>query len=158
MSTGVKYLIGAAVLIVGVLFCAAIFTTTNKGRSSTNKSMEAVDDLLGQYDDIEFSVYADTTASGSDIINLIKNLDSSDGVSIQVQNKSATVTYAINASGAVEGTAAGAGGAGGGATYSLAAISDKTQTAAYINSLATFEGSLVRDANGAITQVNFVQR
>ncbi len=157
MSTGVKYLIGAAVLIVGVLFCGAIFNTTYKGRSSTNKSMESVDDLLGQYDDIEFSVYADTTASGSDIINLIKNLDSSDGVSIQVQNKSATVTYAINASGAIEGTTAGAGG-GAGATYNLAAISDKSQTAAYINSLATFEGSLVRDANGAITQVNFVQR
>lgn len=153
-NNALKFLLAAGSCIVVILLLAFGFGIMNKGRSSANQTMESYDNMVSQFDDIKFSVYADSTTTGSDVINLLKNLNASDGVQIIVVNKSATaVTYGINASGVLEGTTV-----AGGATYNLASVSDKTVTAAYINSLASFEGSLTRDANGAISAVTFTQK
>lgn len=152
MSNATKFLLGAVGLIVVVLLCAVIITTMNKGRGSINNSMDSYDNMVSQFDDVKFSVYADAVASGSDIINLIKNLKQSDGVQIEVINKTATVVYDFDATGALKGTDTA------GATYTLSAISDKSQANAYINSLGSFDGSVIRDNNGAITKVSFKQR
>lgn len=151
MGKATKFLIGAVVLIITVLLCGVYILVTNKGRGSINKSMDSYDNMISEFDDVKFSVYADSVASGSDIISLIKNLKESDGVSIVVENKAGgTVTYTV-ASGTITGS-------DGTNTYTLAAISDKSQTKAYINSLASFDGELTRDSNGAISSVKFKQR
>lgn len=152
MSNATKFLLGAVGLIVVVLLCAVIITTMNKGRGSINNSMDSYDNMVSQFDDVKFSVYADAVASGSDIINLIKNLKQSDGVQIEVINKTATVVYDFDATGTLKGTDTA------GATYTLSAISDKSIANAYVNSLASFDGSVTRDANGAISKVTFKQR
>ena len=153
MNNAVKFLLAAVALIVAVLLGAFIINTMNKGRGSANQSLESYDNMISQFDDIKFSVYADATTSGSDVINLLKNLNASDGVNVVVVNKTATVTYTINASGNLEGTTA-----VGGTTYDLEDVSDKSVAAAYINSLASFSGAVTRDANGAITTVTFTQK
>lgn len=153
MSNAVKFLLAAVSLIVVVLLAAFIINTMNKGRGSANQSLESYDNMISQFDDIKFSVYADSTTSGSDVINLLKNLNASDGVSVVVVNRTATVTYTINATGALAGTTA-----AGGTTYDLSDVSDKTNATAYINSLASFSGAVTRDANGAITTVTFTQQ
>lgn len=150
MSNAVKFLLAAVSLIVVVLLAAFIINTMNKGRGSANKSLESYDNMIGQFDDIKFSVYADASTSGSDVINLLKNLNVSDGVSVVVVNKTATVTY-TNTTGTLSGT-------DGTNTYTLSDVSDKTKTATYVNSLATFTGAVTRDANGAITTVTFTQQ
>ncbi len=151
MNNAVKFLLAAVSLIVVVLLAAFIINTMNKGRGSANQSLESYDNMIGQFDDIKFSVYADSTTSGSDVINLLKNLNPSDGVSVVVINKvPSTVTY-TNTSGTLSGT-------DGTNTYNLADVSDKTKTASYINSLASFSGAVTRDANGAITTVTFTQQ
>lgn len=152
MSNASKFLLIAMGLIITFILCAIGFNIMNKGRSSVNATMDSYDDMIGQVGDVKFSIYADSSASGSDVVNLVKNLKASDGVNIVVTNKSgSTVTYS-NTTGTVAGKDTS------GVTYTLADISDRSKTAAYINSLASFDGSLSRDANGVITAVNFVQR
>lgn len=150
MNNALKFLLAAVGLIVVVLFAAFVINTMNKGRGSANQSLESYDNMISQFDDIKFSVYADSTTSGSDVINLLKNLNTSDGVSVVVVNKTSTVTY-TNTTGTLAGT-------DGTNTYTLADVSDKSKTASYINSLASFGGAVTRDANGAITTVTFTQK
>lgn len=150
MNNALKFLLAAVSLIVVVLFAAFVINTMNKGRGSSNKSLESYDNMISQFDDIKFSVYADASTSGSDVISLLRNLNAADGVSVVVTNKSATVTY-TNTTGILSGT-------DGTNTYTLSDVSDKSKAASYVNSLATFAGAVTRDANGAITTVTFVQQ
>lgn len=150
MNNALKFLLAAVGLIVVVLFAAFVINTMNKGRGSANQSLESYDNMISQFDDIKFSVYADSTTSGSDVINLLKNLNTSDGVSVVVVNKTSTVTY-TNTTGTLSGS-------DGTNTYNLSDVSDKSKTASYINSLASFSGAVTRDANGAITTVTFTQQ
>lgn len=151
MNNATKFLLGAVGLIVTVLLCAVIITTMNKGRGSINQSMDSYDNMVSQFDDVKFSTYADAVASGSDIINLIKNLKDSDGVNVVVTNKKGKTTTYSCSGGTISGKYSD------GSSCTLADISDKDKDA-YINSLASFDGTLVRDANGAITEVKFSQR
>lgn len=155
MSNATKFLSGAVGLVIVVLLCAVYITTTNKGRGSINQSMESYDAMVSQFDDIKFSTYADSVASGSDIINLIKNLKASDGVEVKVTSKANAVAVWNNTSGTITGKVTPSGGSQ--VSCNISDLSDKSKDA-YVNSLASFDCTITRNSNGAITSVNFVQR
>lgn len=154
MSNAQKFLLGAVGLIVTVLLAAVIINIMNKGRSSMNNSMDSYDAMVGQFEDVKFSVYRDSNVTGNEVINLLKNLNVSDNVSVIVKSKAgATCTWTAAAGGSV--TAAITGGSA--TTGTLSDVGTKAHDA-YINALGAYKGSVQTNANGAILSVTFEQK
>lgn len=137
----VGFAIGAITLLV---FAGLVFGLTNKGKNSSTNTMQQLDSYLAPYDNIQYALYDDSTVSGSEVMELIKNIKD-DGISIVVTNGSGntkTYTYvSVTASGSVD----------------VKNIKDKAVTASYINPSASFESSIVRDANDTVTAIEFKQ-
>lgn len=136
----------AAMLVIIILFG---FQATKKGRTGANESMGAYDNLMSKYgSDVEYSSYDGGTASGSEVIDLIKS-GVIDGVSITVvngenQKNGATVksvTYSVDST-----------------AEDIAKIYDVSERANYINPKANFTSSVTRDENGIIDSVLFTQK
>ena len=120
------------------------FSVSNKGISGVNNSMGQYDDMMSPYDDLRYSIYDDSSASGREVVNLIKDIKN-DGVSIVVINgsgKEQTYTYASV-------TAAN--------STNLADIKNRTKTDTYIKPTASFSSQITRDVNDIITKVTFTQ-
>ena len=127
-----------------LIFAGLYFGLGNKGKNSAVDTMQKLDDYLSPSDNIQYALYDGTSVSGSEVIDLIKNIKD-DGVSIIVTNGSGnekTYTYAtVTASGSSD----------------VKNITDKSVTASYINSFANFKSSIVRDENDAVSAIKFTQ-
>lgn len=139
-----RFLVFAGGLIAAILFLGTMFMVANKGKSGADNTMKQYDVLASQYDDVRYSIYDDGSASGNDIVNLIKNV-SNDGVSIVVTNGSGTAKTYTYASVKSE------------TSTVTADIKDRTKTESFINPTASFTSEVKRDANDVITEVRFTQ-
>ena len=137
---------GAAVLVGIILFG---FQMTNKGRTGANESIGTYDSLMTKYgSDVEYSSFDGGTASGSEVIDLIKG-GMVDGVSITVingenQKSGATiksVTYSATST-----------------AEDIDKIYNKDIRTSYINPKASFASSVTRDGTGIIDSVVFKQK
>lgn len=137
----VAFAIGAVALLI---WAGIVIGMASKGRHSSTNTMQQLDSYLAPYDNIQYALYDDSAVSGSDVVELIKDIRD-DGVSIIVTNGSGTVktyTYeSVTASNSVD----------------LKNIKDKSITASYINPSATFKSSILRDANDTVIAIEFKQ-
>lgn len=151
MSASKSFIKGAVELLIVVAICFVTVMIYKKGNASINSSMSDYDEILSQFDNINLKSFENSTASGSQIVDLIKSLQADDGVTIRVTNGYSAskklspqeYTYAsVNASDSTV----------------LADISNRSKGPRYINPTASFASSVIYDENEIITSVVFTQK
>ena len=140
MSTSKSFIKGAVELLIVVAICFVTVMIYNKGNASINSSMSDYDEILSKFDNINLKSFENSTASGSQIVDLIKSLQADDGVTIQVTNG-----YSYDLVNTSDSTV-------------LADISNRSKGSRYINPTASFMSSVIYDENEIITSVVFIQK
>ncbi len=151
MSTSKSFIKGAVELLIVVAICFVTVMIYNKGNASINSSMSDYDEILSKFDNINLKSFENSTASGSQIVDLIKSLQADDGVTIQVTNgysaskKLSPQEYTYDLVNTSDSTV-------------LADISNRSKGSRYINPTASFMSSVIYDENEIITSVVFIQK
>ena len=141
-----KFLTVAAGLVLAIMFIGITFAIAGKGRTTIGETSTQYDSLMAKYTNVQLSLYDNSSASGSEIVALIKGLTEDDSYSIKVTNGTGTEkTYTYTTVNAASSTV-------------LEDISDKSETESYINPTASFKSALSYDANGEISCVSFQQK
>lgn len=151
MSASKSFIKNAVGILIVVAICFVAVTIYKKGNASINSSISDYDEIVSQFDNAKLKNYDNSTASGSQIVDLLKNLKEEDGVTIIVSNG-----YTVQKSeSAQEYTYEGIYEKG--ATV-LQDIIDKTNSRRYINPNASFSSTVVYDENREISAIVFVQK
>lgn len=152
MSTTKKLIIGAVTFIAAIGFCILTLTLYNKGETSINSTVAQYDEVVDDYSNIKLAMYDNSIVSGTQIIELINDLDENSGYTIVVkngvnQNTAATAQqqeYKYSTSTDFK--------------DKVDSITNKSATEFYINPNASFKSTVSKDSNGAINVVTFVQQ
>ena len=151
MSASKSFIKNAVGILIVVAICFVAVTIYKKGNASINSSISDYDEIVSQFDNAKLKNYDNSTASGSQIIDLLKNLTEEDSVKIVVSNgyiiqkneNAQENTYnRIHDKGAT----------------ALQDILDKTNSKQYINPNASFSSTVVYDENREISAIVFVQK
>lgn len=151
MSESKNFIKSAVGILIVVAICFVSVTIYKKGNASINSSISDYDEIVSQFDNAKLKNYENSTATGSQIVDLIKTLKEEDGVTIVVANgytlqkkeKPQEYTFElIRTSGSTV----------------LKDICDKTQKEYYINPYASFTSNVVYDENREIYSVVFEQK
>jgi len=151
MSASKSFIKNAVSILIVVAICFVAVTIYKKGNASINSSISDYDEIVSQFDNAKLKNYDNSTASGSQIVDLLKTLKEEDGVAIVVSNgytvkeKKAPQVYTYTSIHANE-------------SKLLQEIIDKTNTEKYINPNASFSSAVVYDDNREISSVVFVQQ
>ena len=141
-----KFLLVAASLVLAIMFIGITFGIAGKGRTTIGETSTQYDSLMEKYTNVQLSLYDNSSASGSEIVALIKGLTDDDAYSINVTNGNGTEkTYTYETVTAASSTV-------------LEDIADKSQKEFYINPTASFKSALTYDENGEISCVSFKQK
>lgn len=151
MSASKSFIKNAVGILIVVAVCFVAVTIYKKGNASINSSISDYDEIVSQFDNAKLKNYDNSTASGSQIIDLLKTLKEDDGVTIIVsngyilQNKEKAQEYDYECINAKEATV-------------LKDITDKTNTRRYINPNASFTSTVIYDENREISAIFFEQK
>ena len=149
MSASKSFIKNAVGILIVVAVCFVAVTIYKKGNASINSSISDYDEILSQFDNAKLKNYDNSTASGSQIVDLLKTLKE-DGVTIVVSNG-----YVIQKGGEPQKY-----------NYKLVQekpemlqnIMDKTCVQSYINPNASFSSTVIYDENREISSVVFEQQ
>ena len=151
MSASKSFIKNAVGILIVVAICFVAVTIYNKGNASINSSISDYDEIVSQFDNAKLKNYDNSTASGSQIVDLLKNLKEDDGVVIVVSNG-----YTIhNQKPAQEYNYKQIHETG---STVLQDIIDKTNAKRYINPNASFTSTVIYDENREISSVVFEQQ
>ena len=151
MSASKSFIKNAVGILIVVAICFVAVTIYKKGNASINSSISDYDEIVSQFDNAKLKNYDNSTASGSQIIDLLKNLKQEDSVKVIVSNG-----YIIQKNEDAQEY-----------TYDkihdknatvLQSILDKTNSKCYINPNASFSSTVVYDENREISAIVFVQK
>lgn len=151
MSESKNFIKSAVGILIVVAICFVSVTIYKKGNASINSSISDYDEIVSQFDNAKLKNYENSTATGSQIVDLIKTLKEEDGVSIVVSNgytlqkreEAQEYTYeCIHTAGSTV----------------LKDICDKTKKEHYINPYASFTSNVMYDENREIYSVVFEQK
>lgn len=151
MSESKSFIKNAVGILIVVAVCFVAVTIYKKGNASINSSISDYDEIVSQFDNAKLKNYDNSTASGSQIVDLLKTLKEDDGVTIIVSNgyviqkKETAQKYDYNSINAENSTI-------------LKDVMDKTVSNRYINPNASFASTVVYDENKEISSVVFVQQ
>ena len=126
-------------------------TIYKKGNASIISSISDYDEIVSQFDNAKLKNYDNSTASGSQIVDLLKTLKEEDGVTIVVsngytiQNKQDKQEYNYELIHAANSTV-------------LQDVMDKNSLNRYINPNASFSSTVIYDENREISSVVFEQQ
>jgi len=151
MSASKSFIKNAVGILIVVAICFVAVTIYKKGNASINSSISDYDEIVSQFDNAKLKNYDNSTASGSQIVDLLKTLKEEDGVTIivsngytiQKQEEPQKYTYAAIHSDD---------------SRILQEIVDKTNTKKYINPNASFTSNVIYDENREISSVVFEQK
>lgn len=151
MSTSKNFIKSAVGILIVVAVCFVAVTIYKKGNDSINNSLNDYDKIVAQFENANLKNYDNATASGSQIVDLLKNLKEEECVTIEVSNgytlknnmEAQKYNYALIH--AVNSTV-------------LNDVMDKNNSARYINPNAEFASTVVYDANKDIASVVFEQK
>lgn len=151
MSASKSFIKNAVGILIVVAVCFVAVTIYKKGNASINSSISDYDEIVSQFDNAKLKNYDNSTASGSQIVDLLKNLKEDDGVTIVVSNgytvqkneepQNYTYTMIHSEDSKV-----------------LQQIVDKTNVKQYINPNASFTSTVIYDENREISYVVFEQQ
>ena len=151
MSESKNFIKSAVGILIVVAICFVSVTIYKKGNASINSSIGDYDEIVSQFDNAKLKNYENSTATGSQIVDLIKTLKEEDGVTISVANG-----YTIaNKKQAQEYKYSGIHSDG---STVLKDINDKTNKECYINPYASFTSNVVYDENREIFSIVFEQK
>ncbi len=151
MSASKSFIKNAVGILIVVAICFVAVTIYKKGNASINSSISDYDEIVSQFDNAKLKNYDNSTASGSQIVDLLKTLKEEDGVTIVVSNG-----YIIQKKEDPQKY-----------TYELIheenskvlqEVVDKTNVKRYINPNASFSSTVIYDENREISSVVFEQK
>ena len=151
MSASKSFIKNAVGILIVVAICFVAVTIYKKGNASINSSISDYDEIVSQFDNAKLKNYDNSTASGSQIVDLLKNLKEEDGVTIIVSN-GYTIQKNENAQEYTYEKIYEPG------TTVLQDIIDKTNSRRYINPNASFSSTVIYDENREISALVFVQK
>lgn len=151
MSASKSFIKNAVGILIVVAICFVAVTIYKKGNASINSSISDYDEIVSQFDNAKLKNYDNSTASGSQIVDLLKTLKEEDCVTIVVsngyvlQNQENAEEYDYNSIHAVDSTV-------------LQDIINKSSMRRYINPNASFSSTVIYDENREISSVVFEQQ
>jgi len=151
MSESKNFIKSAVGILIVVAICFVSVTIYKKGNASINSSISDYDEIISQFDNAKLKNYDNSTATGSQIVDLIKTMKKEDGVTIVVANgytlakgkDAQEYDYEqIYASG----------------SKVLDLITNKEEKEYYINPYASFSSDVIYDDNREIYSIVFEQK
>ena len=149
MENSLKGLMLAAGIIITCIIIRLGFYIAREASDTASSGTGQINELQAEFADTSKTMYENTEVSGSEVINVIRKF-SDEMIGIKVQTKKNTSYYIYQFSDAD------------GSLKNASSLDYKTAqnavSANYINPTGRFLGSVVRDANGTITGLSFVQQ
>ena len=149
MANSLKGLMLAAGIIITCIIISLGFYIAREASDTASSGTGQINELQAEFADTSKTMYENTEVSGSEVINVIRKF-SDEMIGIKVQTKKNTSYYIYQFSDSD------------GSLKNASSLDYKSaQNAAsanYINPTGRFLGAVVRDANGTITGLSFVQQ
>ena len=149
MENSLKGLMLAAGIIITCIIISLGFYIAREASDTASSGTGQINELQAEFADTSKTMYENTEVSGSEVINVIRKF-SDEMIGVRVQTKKNTSYYIYQFSDAD------------GSLKNASSLDYKSaQNAAsvnYINPTGRFLGAVVRDANGTITGLSFVQQ
>ena len=149
MENSLKGLMLAAGIIITCIIISLGFYIAREASDTASSGTGQINELQAEFADTSKTMYENTEVSGSEVINVIRKF-SDEMIGVKVQTKKNTSYYIYQFSDAD------------GSLKNASSLDYKSaQNAAsvnYINPTGRFLGAVVRDANGTITGLSFVQQ
>lgn len=149
MENSLKGLMLAAGIIITCIIISLGFYIAREASDTASSGTGQINELQAEFADTSKTMYENTEVSGSEVINVIRKF-SDEMIGVKVQTKKNTSYYIYQFSDAD------------GSLKNASPLDYKSAqnavSANYINPTGRFLGSVVRDANGTITGLSFVQQ
>lgn len=149
MENSLKGLMLAAGIIITCIIISLGFYIAREASDTASSGTGQINELQAEFADTSKTMYENTEVSGSEVINVIRKF-SDEMIGIKVQTKKNTSYYIYQFSDAD------------GSLKQASSLDYKSAQNAsaenYINPTGRFLGAVVRDANGTITGLCFVQQ
>lgn len=149
MENSLKGLMLAAGIIITCIIISLGFYIAREASDTASSGTGQINELQAEFADTSKTMYENTEVSGSEVINVIRKF-SDEMIGVKVQTKKNTSYYIYQFSDA-DGSLKNA------STLDYKSAQNAV-SANYINPTGRFLGSVVRDANGTITGLSFVQQ
>ena len=149
MENSLKGLMMAAGIIITCIIISLGFYIAREASDTASSGTGQINELQAEFADTSKMMYENTEVSGSEVINVIRKFgDEMLGVKVQTKKYTSYYIYQFNdADGSLKGSSA--------LDYKSAQVATNSN---YINPTGRFLGAVVRDANGTITGLSFVQQ
>lgn len=149
MENSLKGLMLAAGIIITCIIISLGFYIAREASDTASSGTGQINELQAEFADTSKTMYENTEVSGSEVINVIRKF-SDEMIGVKVQTKKNTSYYIYQFSD-TDGSLKNA------STLDYKSAQNAT-SANYINPTGRFLGAVVRDANGTITGLSFVQQ
>lgn len=149
MENSLKGLMLAAGIIITCIIISLGFYIAREASDTASSGTGQINELQAEFADTSKTMYENTEVSGSEVVNVIRKF-SDEMIGIKVQTKKNTSYYIYQFSDA-----------DGSLKHASTLDYKSAQNASaenYINPTGRFLGAVVRDANGTITGLCFVQQ
>lgn len=149
MENSLKGLMLAAGIIITCIIISLGFYIAREASDTANSGTGQINEMRAEFENTSKTMYDNTEVSGSEVLNVIRKF-SDETLAVRVQTKKSTTfyNYQINeGDGSIRDSS--------NADYKSAQV---VTNDSYINPTGRFLGSVIRDANGTITGLSFVQQ
>lgn len=149
MENSLKGLMMAAGIIITCIIISLGFYIAREASDTASSGTGQINELQAEFADTSKMMYDNTEVSGSEVINVIRKFgDEMLGVKVQTKKNTSYYIYQFNdADGSLKSMSA--------LDYKSAQVATNSN---YINPTGRFLGGVVKDANGTITGLSFVQQ
>lgn len=149
MENSLKGLMLAAGIIITCIIISLGFYIAREASDTASSGTGQINELQAEFADTSKTMYENTEVSGSEVINVIRKFsDEMIGVKVQTKKNTRYYIYQFNDT---DGSLKNA------STLDYKSAQNAT-SANYINPTGRFLGAVIRDANGTITGLSFVQQ
>lgn len=149
MENSLKGLMLAAGIIITCIIISLGFYIAREASDTASSGTGQINELQAEFADTSKTMYENTEVSGSEVINVIRKFsDEMIGVKVQTKKNTSYYIYQFNDT---DGSLKNA------STLDYKSAQNAT-SANYINPTGRFLGAVVRDVNGTITGLSFVQQ
>ena len=149
MENSLKGLMLAAGIIITCIIISLGFYIAREASDTASSGTGQINELQAEFADTSKTMYENTEASGREVITVIRTFsDEMIGVKVQTKKNTSYYIYQFNDT---DGSLKNA------STLDYKSAQNAT-SANYINPTGRFLGAVIRDANGTITGLSFVQQ
>lgn len=149
MENSLKGLVLAAGTIITCIVIGLGFYIAREARDTASSGAGQINKLNAEFSDTSKTMYEGTEVSGSEVLNVIRKFqDEAVGIMVKTNKTSSYYIYQFDiTSGELKGK-----------TTEDYKVAQNELSNSYINPNGRFEGGVVRDSNGTITGLTFVQK